>query len=270
MNIDTFMYFNEEDLLRIRLREHDSFIDKFVITELNQTHSGISKSQSFDIDKYKEFKDKIVYKFIDYNLINQHKNIVSYNKSQNLVSNKSHWERENFQRNYIQIILQSLNIQDSDNVLSSDLDEILDEKSFLTCASSIESNKCPIFQIPVAKVKQRHRYLKINLIAKDFGYGPRVMKYGLYKKVDPSLLREYNVGFVACEGGWHFSYLSKDKKNVFTKIKSFSHAYQQEDVVNEDDAFRKVEKLIDHKEDVDQTYPKEIIKNKELYLKYIA
>jgi len=264
------MYFNEDDLLKIRLREHDEFIDKFIIIELNETHSGVPKVANFNIDKFKEYKEKIVYKFLDANQIKEFSHLIAYDRSGNLLTNKFHWERENFQRNYSKIILNEINAGDDDIILSSDLDEILDENSFRTCALKINGEKCPIYHIPVAKVKQKHRYYKLNLLSDDFGYGPRVMKYNFYKTSDPSILREYNAGFVACEGGWHFSYLSKDKNNVYKKIKSFSHAYQQDDILNEDQALQRVLNLVKYKEDINSSYPKEILNNRHVYSDYIA
>ena len=55
------MFFNEDLILDLRLNELDKFVDHFVIVESAFTHSGESKGFNFNIDKYKKFKDKIVY-----------------------------------------------------------------------------------------------------------------------------------------------------------------------------------------------------------------
>lgn len=263
------MFFNEEDLLTVRLEEHSAFIDKFVIIELNETHSGLRKEQNFKPEKYEKFKGKIFYKFLDAGLIPSYKALIPYEHSGNINSNKSHWERENFQRNFSKIILKSLGVGDSDTVLSSDLDEIIDEKTFETCKQKIKTELCPRSNLKIAKVKQRHRNYKVNLLSDTFGYGPRVMEFATYDKIDPSLLREYNLGFVACEGGWHFSYLSKDKGGILTKMKSFSHAYQQDDVSTEDEAFKKMFKMVSYSEPIGDGYPKEILRNLDHYKEYI-
>ena len=66
MNIyDCFMYFDEDLLLDIRLNHLDKFVHKFVITEANYTHNGSRKKLNFDINKFKKFKDKIIYITID-------------------------------------------------------------------------------------------------------------------------------------------------------------------------------------------------------------
>ena len=58
---DTFMYFNEDLILDIRLNELDNFVDKFVIVESIYTHSGEKKGLNFDISKFSKFSKKIIY-----------------------------------------------------------------------------------------------------------------------------------------------------------------------------------------------------------------
>ena len=58
---DCFMFFDEEMLLDLRLNIMDKYVDKFVITEAAYMHSGKRKKLQFNIDKYKKFKDKIIY-----------------------------------------------------------------------------------------------------------------------------------------------------------------------------------------------------------------
>ena len=66
MNIfDCFMYFDEDLLLDIRLNSLNKFVDKFVITEAVYTHNGSKKKLNFDINKFKKFKDKIIYLVVE-------------------------------------------------------------------------------------------------------------------------------------------------------------------------------------------------------------
>ena len=66
MNIyDCFMYFDEDLLLDIRLNTLDKFVKKFVITEATYTHNGNKKELRFNINKFKKFKDKIIYLIVD-------------------------------------------------------------------------------------------------------------------------------------------------------------------------------------------------------------
>ncbi len=45
---DCFTYFNEQDMLRIRLEELGDVVDYFVVVEASQTFTGISKPFYFD------------------------------------------------------------------------------------------------------------------------------------------------------------------------------------------------------------------------------
>ena len=66
MNIyDCFMYFDEDLLLDLRLNVLDKYVKKFVITEATYTHNGAKKNLRFNIEKFKKFKDKIIYIVVD-------------------------------------------------------------------------------------------------------------------------------------------------------------------------------------------------------------
>ena len=62
---DCFQFFDEEMLLDLRLNIMDKYVHKFVITEATYTHNGSKKKLNFDINKFKRFKDKIVYIVVD-------------------------------------------------------------------------------------------------------------------------------------------------------------------------------------------------------------
>ena len=62
---DCFMFFDEEMLLDLRLNILDKYVDKFIITEATYMHSGKPKKLIFNINNFKKFKDKIIYKVVD-------------------------------------------------------------------------------------------------------------------------------------------------------------------------------------------------------------
>ena len=65
MNIyDCFMYFDEDLLLDLRLNTLNKFVKKFV-TEATYTHNGSKKKLNFNINNFKQFKDKIEYIIVD-------------------------------------------------------------------------------------------------------------------------------------------------------------------------------------------------------------
>ena len=82
MNIyDCFMYHDEDLVLDIRLNTLNDFVKKIVIIESKFDHQGNKKKLNFNLDNFKKFKDKIIYKIIE-----------------NFPINQTNWERENFQR----------------------------------------------------------------------------------------------------------------------------------------------------------------------------
>ena len=58
---DCFMYFDEDLILDLRLNYLNKYVDHFVIVESEYSHNGVKREPRFDINKFKNFKDKIIY-----------------------------------------------------------------------------------------------------------------------------------------------------------------------------------------------------------------
>ena len=58
---DCFMYFDEEKVLELRLNILDEYVDYFVIVESSFTHKGDKRDLKFNHQKFKKFKDKLIY-----------------------------------------------------------------------------------------------------------------------------------------------------------------------------------------------------------------
>ena len=58
---DCIQFFNEENVLDLRLNILDEFINFFVIVESTSDHQGNTKKLNFDINKFAKFKKKIIY-----------------------------------------------------------------------------------------------------------------------------------------------------------------------------------------------------------------
>ena len=130
---DCFMFNDEIDLLNIRLNILNQYVDYFVIIESAETHSGIKKKLTFDIEKFPEFRNKIIYGVI-----------------KKFPKNYSAWEKENYQRNYIS---QYINKADDDDfIIISDLDEI----------PNLENINLEIFNEKIIIFQQRLFFYKLN------------------------------------------------------------------------------------------------------------
>ena len=122
---DCFMYFNEEIVLDLRLNTLDKYVDYFIIVESKFTHRGEKRNLIFDIEKYKKFKNKIIYLIYDEipNKIDKIKDDDNKKeKSRKYIMNAIY--RENGQRNYIMNGIEKAD--ENDLILISDVDEIPD------------------------------------------------------------------------------------------------------------------------------------------------
>ena len=62
---DCFIYFDEEIVLDLRLNTLNNYVDYFVIVESIFTHKGDKRELKFNHEKFKKFKDKIIYLVFD-------------------------------------------------------------------------------------------------------------------------------------------------------------------------------------------------------------
>ena len=160
------MYNDEDLLLDLRLNHLSKFVKKFVIAEATYTHNGEKKNLNFDINKFKKFKDKIIYLIVE----DQPKNILQLKdddsesrKGEKLILNgmaRDYFQRENLAR--------GLEDAESDDlVLISDLDEI---PNMNVLNSAHVKNNILIFE-------QKMFYYKLNLFYKDYTWlGTKAVK----------------------------------------------------------------------------------------------
>ena len=260
MNIyDCFMYHDEDLVLDIRLNTLNDFVKNFVIVESKFDHQGNKKKLNFNLDNFKKFKDKIIYKIIE-----------------NFPMNQTNWERENFQRNFILKGLTSA--LDEDYIIISDVDEIPNLKSL----RNFQDYKYTVFE-------QKMFYYKINLLNKTYPiwYGSKMCKKKYLKS--PQWLRNQKVkkysfwkfyrinwNFVQ-NGGWHFSFLMTPE-NIQKKIQSFAHSeFNTNNFTNLDKISTSIKKGIDifdreidyQKIDFDKTFPNYILDNKNKFRNWI-
>ena len=110
---DCIQFFNEENILDLRLNILNEFVNFFVIVESTTDHQGNTKELNFNIDKFIKFKKKIIYIAVE----DTAKAIKKPHLGQNSLV-------ERHQRNSITKGLK--NCDDDDLVIISDVDEIPD------------------------------------------------------------------------------------------------------------------------------------------------
>jgi beta-1,4-mannosyl-glycoprotein beta-1,4-N-acetylglucosaminyltransferase len=231
---DSFMFFDEEMLLDLRLNIMSKYVDKFIITEATFMHSGKPKKLIFDINKFSKFKDKIIYKIVDkepadLEVIYDTDNDKKDTRGIKLVNNSN--KREHHQRN---MSFDSLKIANpEDIVLINDIDEIPDLSKF----DLRKINK------KIIMFNQKVFLYKFNLLYQNLNWhGTRACK--IKHLISPQWLRDvkhkvyssfrldilfskrkyHNIHHVK-NGGWHFSNI-KSPEDIEKKLSNFLH--QQE------------------------------------------
>ena len=226
---DCFMYMNEDVVLYLRLNYLNEYIDQFIIVESTFFHNGKKKKLNFNIEKFKKFKNKIVYLVLD----NEQIDIEIINESDNEeTKNSKHilngMRRDFFQRNFIQKGLKDCD--NNDIILISDIDEIPKLENF---------NKDHINN-EIVFFKQKMFYYKFNLCSNDINwYGTRACKKKFLKS--PQWLRNLKSKYypywridtlfyknrvrsakIIDDGGWHFSYLNTPEQ-IKNKLNNYAH-----------------------------------------------
>ena len=290
---DGFLFFNELDLLEIRLNTLDHIVDKFILVESSVTHSGLPKPFYFEENKerFSKFLDKIIHikvtntpddfttiptSFTDDYEGRVFKNIWEYIKVStafNKVTEK-HFGRDLFQKECIKLGMKNCN--DTDIILSSDLDEIpnpeilerLDEfyedNSFYTFS---QTNHCYYFNIVLESQSNNSPY---NTEKTTKWNGSRMGSFELIKNYSLNTLRTQE-NTIIMDGGWHFSFMGGIDR-VKTKLKSYSHQECNNDIVinglednfiQNKDVINRPSKLI--QVEFDDTYPIYFLNNLEKY-----
>ena len=248
---DCFMYFDEDIVLDLRLNFLNKYVDYFVIVESSFTHKGDKRKLKFDLKKFNNFRNKIIYVTFD----EEPKNVEEVfdtddegEKSRKYILNAAY--RENGQRNHI---LKGLNkAQDEDMVLISDVDE-------LPNLENIDFNK---IKKDIILFRQNMFYYKFNLklpnliwtgtkaCKKKYLKTPQWLrnikdkKYPFYR-LDTffSKTKYTSIKFID-NGGWHFSNI-KTASEIEYKLKSYLHHREfDENPINED----QINKIIKNKQ----------------------
>ena len=264
---DCFQYFNEDHIADLRFNILDEYVDFFVVVESTVNHQGQTRKLHFDKNKYKKFLNKIVYIEVDDTPDNIKK---PHTGGESLV--------EQHQRNSI---MKGLNkSQDNDLIILSDVDEIPDLnklKVFDKNKYAVFSQKMFMYKLNLLNLNENNWHgskicLKKNLKSPQWLRNLKFKKYPFWR-VD----KQKNLQIID-NGGWHFAYL-QDVKNISKKIKSFAHGeFNKAEIVSEKNIELKINQGEDvlgrgykiKKIEIDSSYPKYIINNKDKLKNWIA
>lgn len=208
MIIETFLFFNELDILRVKLEENFNTIDYFLLVESNLTFSGRKKEYIFDLNKelFSEYLSKIIHIKLNQRAL------------------RSAWENEFVQRNYIKEVLDSMSLKDTDTIIHTDCDEIIDNKIVKEIKKNGIKENIYALDLDVYYYDLNHKSCEL------WNQKAKIFKYSVLKNVSVSLLRNDDTPVFYKKAGWHLSYFGGENK-IKEKINAYSHQEYNNDHV---------------------------------------
>lgn len=222
MIIDSFPFFDEIDLLDLRLSYLNNSVDKFILVEGTKSHQGTNKKLYFEENKslFKKYENKIIHHIVDdYPIINDHKKFDPFTYDYHT-------------RNSIGKALKKITTSSNDILLVSDVDEIPNYNFF---------NK---FRGKISIFKHYMLYFHMNLrcvgfeldhgdglwggtrmlFLKDFTTAQKIRnikskKYGWWRIDKPKVDFFYN-------SGWHFRFLGNEN-TLYKEFKNRAIGYTE-------------------------------------------
>jgi beta-1,4-mannosyl-glycoprotein beta-1,4-N-acetylglucosaminyltransferase len=281
---DCFKFFNEIELLKMRLEELDSVVDHFVIVESIETQRGDPKPLYFQENRecFSKYLDKIIH----------------------IVVNERHpemdlWEREHFQRNCITRGLQ--HCHESDLIIISDLDEIPRPHLIRSLLQTLPEQNAQLLKEGTGKkFKSRThslskkgdrprkaekrfyldgaRALEMSIYFYQLNRRPPhqqegewvgsvITTYGILNKFTPQHFREYRWKFPKIDqGGWHFTWMGGREK-IRKKMESVVEGQSDTSHISDEQIDRQIAEY--SIVPIDNSFPNYVLNNLD-YLKSIG
>ena len=261
---DCITFYQENFISNIRFEILNDYVDYFVVCESCFDHMGNKKKFKFKLLNNK-LQKKLIYLKID----------------KPFLKNNSPWKNQAIQREYI---FNGLNLADPDDyILFSDPDEIPNPLSlkelklvknygiFLQKTYCYKFNLFNKYETPWegTRICKKKNLKSINYMRQSIRKKNLISPFWkFYKNKSIELISN---------GGWHFNSLLSPKE-ISQKLKSFAHQefssaeYSDEAIIKKNilehkDLFKRNFKY--QKVELDSTFPKFILKNKELFQEWI-
>ncbi|WP_342757107.1 glycosyl transferase GT17 family protein [Kineothrix sedimenti] len=272
MVYDSFQFFNELDILLLRMHILNDVVDKFVISESTVTFSGDEKPLFYAENKemFKEFEHKIIHNVVD----------------------DTPMDCDAFTRDHHQkcAVARGLSgCKPEDIVIFSDVDEIPNPETLKTLIPKVEDGKIymlaqRLFYCYLDMEEVSGRLLSVtgdfDGVEKPMWLGTKVCRYSMLEHYTTEELRnkeQKTIGVRVPDGGWHFSYMGGGKnqsveERVKYKIKSAAHqeynnrstlSKVRKNIKNHEDIFGREAQMVQVK--VDETFPAYLRENIDKY-----
>lgn len=279
MIYDCIPFFNELDILKLRMQIMSPYVDKFVLEESTVTFSGEPKEMIFakNRDMFAEFEDKIIYVAVD----------------NSPMSGVTTHERDKFQKN--QLIRGMADCKPDDIIIFSDVDEIPNPKTLEKIIRNFDATK-------IYHLAQRMFYCFLNMeeisgnllsitgefkgVERKQWLGTKICSFGNLPEEGIVFLREVSPddprSVRVADGGWHFGYMGGNgerdvAKRIGIKVQAAAHQeYNTSRYLSEavdrllcgEDIFDRNAKFI--RVEIDESYPAYLLEHLEEYKYLIA
>ena len=277
---DSIIFFNELELLEMRLNILNDVVDCFVLTESPFTVSGNEKPLYYQENKdmFGKFNDKIVHHITEEipteydHLLEKTKFHCAYKENDPygtpMIKLPVRYQRALFNRNNSAFGIEQAGAKDDDLIITSDADEILNPYVLQDLDWFDPKNHYVAIQ--------RAFYFKLNFLYQDDWMGSRLCTWKHLKNTTVDEHRQdHNRAHRIEDAGWHFSFFG-NAENFKLKLASYEHTENNSEEVTAN-AEEKVEKGLDPLNrgrmykaiPLDDTYPEYVLENQEKYAEFI-
>ncbi len=277
---DSFIFFNELELLEMRLNILNDVVDYFVITESPFTVSGNEKPLYYqeNRDRFSKWNDKIIHHITEEipndfsHMLQKTKYHVAYNDTDpygtRFIDLPIRFQRALFNRNNSAFGIEKAGASDEDLIITSDADEIINPYVLEDLSWFNSSNH----YVAICNAY----YYKLNFLYQDDWMGSRLCTWKHLKNTTIDQHRQDHKNAYRIEdAGWHFSFLG-NAENFKLKLASYEHTENNtKDVIS--NAEEKIERGLDPLNrgmtykavPIDDSYPEYILQNQEKYSEFI-
>ena len=232
--VDCFPYFNEKEILELRVNLLKDYVDKFIIVDSNYTHSGSKKEYS---------ANKVI---SELNLPSEKIEVIELDMSNECLPPPNYYDnywgatvypsRERVQRDAISKCLETNDFFDDTVFIIGDCDEIVDPKYIERYKQMCLGNPSKAFKVPLVYLQGRanlRTYFRDNQsvpapwnMSLYFCSKNHLEKYSL-SAIRAGLHSDFTMAFNDTHNvGWHLSWMGSNQ-NRLLKSESFCHADQK-------------------------------------------
>lgn len=204
MTYDCFTFFNELDILEMRLNILDPYVDFFVIVESKETFSGKTKPLYFaeNKERFKKWEDKIIHIALEIPM-----------KEFNSAFDRAYYQKETIK----DALCFNAKANNEDIIYYGDVDEIWKPQN-------IKDDK-------VYNLEQINYCYYLNNRSSERWVGTIVGKWGTVKTNDLAYWRATH-RYELPNGGWHFTNMG-GKDQILKKLEAYDHQEYNNDNIKD-------------------------------------